>query len=158
MGEIFLIIFVSLLLLIGLFLLMREIMMWYWKINKIISLLEQNNEFLHTLITKNYIQLSDDTLEQKEVQNDKNNDSLKIKTKSLIDYFDNCDKNKPDLDMIRGTIVTLSMRDNWNEIIDNYQILKGVSLETTINSILSKAKDVNYALEPLIKKGFKTNL
>ncbi|MGL4411703.1 MAG: hypothetical protein ACRCTF_06170 [Bacteroidales bacterium] len=44
---------VAIAIVIGIFLICRELVCWYWKINKHISLMEENNELLRMLVAQN---------------------------------------------------------------------------------------------------------
>jgi hypothetical protein len=48
-GNVFSYLIIALIVIVGLFLLLREFWCWYWKINKKINLIEEQNEMLKTI-------------------------------------------------------------------------------------------------------------
>ena len=85
----FLYFIISIVVLLFIFLLLREFNLWYWRINEKIDLLVEINSNLKKLIDPNHKKINTDS-SIKKISNMKNKNSLN-KGETKVDSFINCD-------------------------------------------------------------------
>lgn len=84
-----------------------------------------------------------------EDQEDSGKELITRLKKRIIDYTE---QNFSDSTFLRGTIVTLSLRDDCQNILERYKIKYGRDLCDEIKLFDTYKGNINYILEPLIKK------
>jgi len=167
-GNLFSIIITVLIVIIVVFLICRELICWYWKINRIVVLLEEQNKFLQDLLIKNSVSHnSTDT---------KNDNEFNYVVNKAVNLHSetNEDQNKLLQDLLIKDNVSHNSTDTKNDNEFNYVVNKAVNLrsETNLDSsvikkllegtkltIIEKGQNykINDVVSPLVKVRTENN-
>ena len=120
--------FIILIISVALWLLLREVFLWYWKVNKIVELLEKNNSLLESVLIgknrKNPIDLPTE-IENKPISEKKENGNIEPKK-----------KEKPLSEEIQKLIKKLNFKiDHFSKFKDKIHYLVVDDLPVNVQSV-----------------------
>ncbi|MDA3930315.1 MAG: hypothetical protein PF541_15300 [Prolixibacteraceae bacterium] len=125
------------------FLILREVFCWYWKINQRISLQKEQNELLKKIVSAG----------KQDVFDWEKSDSPKTKTE-IEKLYDLIEKKEENIDNVAEQIQHVSHKteSQIKDFLSKYEQEKGKTLYQHLIDLIKNKDEVDKLLEPITKK------
>ncbi|MCF8363624.1 MAG: hypothetical protein K9G70_13485 [Prolixibacteraceae bacterium] len=132
---------------VGIFLLLREVFCWYWKINQRISLQKEQIELLKKIVSAGKNDLFD--WEKKDSSKSENN-RVEISVDTLYHLIEEDEDN---IDVVAKIIKDISLKTEAqiNEFLNKYEQEKGKTVYQHLFDKIGNKEEVDKVLAPIIK-------